>query len=581
MRVKKVSFLMAFFLCFTFMFSGCGYNAQEKLDDMIQTSYTEIDDVLCPIYDSIVTDVLGKVYDQGKNYVAYHMWDLGEIQNDGIKDLKLAMFYQKDGAQYYIVYDVTLNKTIKIKKLLSTSIKSDDYVFEPIYVYNFQQDNYAKVGTERIEKTSFLSQTLNAKTNTGFGNLPESLNGGTLEFGETLALPIPELPEGDYAYSVDYRGPIGGLITKEIFQPKREGTYTIVYSLYQTSNPTEVVDQKEFTLEVKDTTNPTVRVEWDLDASYKKGESVMIPVFTADDYSGINLDDSSIVISTKSSFRRTINGDEMATEFEKGENGGLYVPLNYNEVYTVKYTVYDNSRAQNSTIIKKTINVGDLVAPTITLLDNFVPSNVKIDTTLTLNIAGTRVTDIDGDGEFVEFTDDQIKDRISIKVVGPNNETLKNLNVDENNVVIKDGVFKYYIDSVGTYTVTISLKDDAGRTGEVTRTFIVAEKTPSGINSYAEQIIDYIDDGTRLAKIDVKNIIALNIVEDLGTISIENQDRRCLRVVSFSTKGIRDYVVHIPNVPDSQISDCIEQNNVVLYHIYKEYNFSKNVIGWL
>lgn len=581
MRVKKVSFLMAFFLCFTFMFSGCGYNGQEKLDDMIQTSYTEIVDVLCPIYDSIVTDVLGKVYDQGKDYVSYHMWDLGEIQNDGIKDLKLAMFYQKDGAQYYIVYDVTLNKTIKIKNLLSTSIQSDDYIFEPIYVYNFQQDNYSKEGTERIEKSSFLSQRLNTKTNTRFGNLPESLNGGTLEFGETLTLPIPELPEGDYAYSVDYRGPAVCLITKELFQPKTEGTYTIVYSLYQTSKPTEVVDQKEFTLEVKDTTNPTVRVEWDLDASYKKGDSVMIPVFTADDYSGINFKDSTIVISSESSFRRTIKGDEMATEFAKGESGNLYVPLNYNEVYTVTYTVYDNSNAQNSTIIKKTINVGDLVDPTITLLDNFVPSNVKIDTTLTLNIAGTKVTDIDGDGEFVEFTDDQIKDRISIKVVGPNNKTLHNLNVDENNVVIKDGVFKYYIDSVGTYTVTISFKDDAGRTGEVTRTFIVAENTPSGISSYAEQIIDYLDDGTRLAKIDVKNIIALNIVEDLGTISIENEEIRCLRVVSFSTKGIRDYVVHIPNVSNSQISDCIEQNDVVLYHIYKEYNFSKNVIGWL
>lgn len=411
--------------------------------------YTQNDDVVIPsitvsddLIENVVIDVKVTHVAEDKTVTEFAVENGATMTTAGQKTYSGATFYANLAGDYNVVYEITDAANRKICLYQTVTVTQRDTSSQP-----------------------------------HFGNLPESLNGGTLEFGETLRLPNPDLPKGDYGYSVDYRGPAGCLITKEIFQPKTEGTYTIVYSLYQASAPTEVVDQKEFTLEVKDTTNPTVRVEWDLDASYKKGESVMIPVFTADDYSDINLKDSTIVISSESSFRRTIKGDEMATEFKKGESGNLYVPLNYNEVYTVTYTVYDNSKAKNSTIITKTINVGDLVDPTITLPDNFVPSKVKIDTTLTLNIAGTKVTDTNGNGEFVEFKDEQIKDRISIKVVGPNNETLDNLNVDEDNVVIKDGEFKYYIDAAGTYTVTISFKDDAGRTGELTRTFTVSESS--------------------------------------------------------------------------------------------------------
>ena len=440
-------------------------------------------------FDEVTISIVDNLDTKAPNIVSIEQWDGEYTQND---DVVIPSITVSDDLIENVVIDVKVTHVAEDKTVTDFAVENGTtmttagqktYSGASFYANLAGDYNVVYEITDAANRKICLYQTVtvtqrDTSSQPHFGNLPESLNGGTLEFGETLTLPIPELPKGDYAYSVDYRGPAGCLITKEIFQPKTEGTYTIVYSLYQVSTSTEVVDQKEFTLEVKDTTNPTARVEWDLDASYKKGESVMIPVFTADDYSDINLKDSTIVISAENSlFRRTINGDEMATEFAKGEDGELYVPLNYNSIYTVTYTIYDNSKAKNSTVITKTINVGDLVDPTITLPDNLVPSDVKIDTTLTINIAGTKVTDTNGDGEFVEYTDEQIKQGLNIKVVGPNNETLDNLNVDEDDVVIKDGEFKYYIDAAGTYTVTISFKDDAGRTGELTRTFTVSESS--------------------------------------------------------------------------------------------------------
>ncbi len=309
------------------------------------------------------------------------------------------------------------------------------------------------------------------QTQPHFGNLPESLNGGTLEFGETLTLPIPELPVGDYGYNVNYRGPVGSQVNKETFTAKREGTYTIVYTLFHNDNPEKILDTKEFVLEVSDSQGPNVRVEWDLEPSYAVRTSVMIPVFTASDASGINLADSTIVISSNS-FRRTIYGDDIATEFENGEEGRLYVPLNYNEVYTVTYTVYDNSTARNSTVVTRTIRVGDLVEPTIILPDNYVSTTVKLDTTLRFDTKGISVTDTNGEGQSVTID----SSKVVITIEGPNGD-LENVHVDDDGEVINDGIFEFDIDTAGEYTVTISVEDEAGNEGTIKRTFTVNDST--------------------------------------------------------------------------------------------------------
>ncbi len=347
-----------------------------------------------------------------------------------------ATFYANLAGTYNIVYEVTDAANNKICVYQSIEVTENDVQTEP-----------------------------------HFGNLPESLNGGTLEFGETLTLPIPELPVGDYGYNVNYRGPVGSQVNKETFTAKREGTYTIVYTLFHNDNPEEILDTKEFVLEVSDTQGPNVRVEWDLEPSYAVRTSVMIPVFTASDASGINLEDSTIVISSNS-FRRTIYGDDIATEFAKGEEGRLYVPLNYNEVYTVTYTVYDNSTARNSTIVTRTIRVGDLVEPTIILPDNYVSTTVKLDTTLRFDTKGISVTDTNGEGQSVTID----SSKVVITIEGPNGD-LENVHADDDGEVINDGIFEFDIDTAGEYTVTISVEDEAGNEGTIKRTFTVNDST--------------------------------------------------------------------------------------------------------
>ena len=347
-----------------------------------------------------------------------------------------ATFYANLAGTYNIVYEVTDAANNKICVYQSIEVTENDVQTEP-----------------------------------HFGNLPESLNGGTLEFGKTLTLPIPELPVGDYGYNVNYRGPVGSQVNKETFTAKREGTYTIVYTLFHNDNPEEILDTKEFVLEVSDSQGPNVRVEWDLEPSYAVRTSVMIPVFTASDASGINLEDSTIVISSNS-FRRTIYGDDIATEFAKGEEGRLYVPLNYNEVYTVTYTVYDNSTARNSTIVTRTIRVGDLVEPTIILPDNYVSTTVKLDTTLRFDTKGISVTDTNGEGQSVTID----SSKVVITIEGPNGD-LENVHVDDDGEVINDGIFEFDIDTAGEYTVTISVEDEAGNEGTITRTFTVNDST--------------------------------------------------------------------------------------------------------
>ena len=391
--------------------------------DLKITHTTEVDD------ETVTQDFYAE------NAVLMTTKDLGDPTR-GQLTFSGATFYANLAGTYNIVYEVTDAANNKICVYQSIEVTENDVQTEP-----------------------------------HFGNLPESLNGGTLEFGKTLTLPIPELPVGDYGYNVNYRGPVGSQVNKETFTAKREGTYTIVYTLFHNDNPEEILDTKEFVLEVSDSQGPNVRVEWDLEPSYAVRTSVMIPVFTASDASGINLEDSTIVISSNS-FRRTIYGDDIATEFAKGKEGRLYVPLNYNEVYTVTYTVYDNSTARNSTVVTRTIRVGDLVEPTIILPDNYAPTTVKLDTTLRFDTKGISVTDTNGEGQSVTID----SSKVVITIEGPNGD-LENVHVDGDGEVINDGIFEFDIDTAGEYTVTISVEDEAGNEGTITRTFTVNDST--------------------------------------------------------------------------------------------------------
>lgn len=353
--------------------------------------------------------------------------------------------------------------------------------------------------TDAANNKAYIYQSINVNATHStsepkFSNLPEALSNGKLELGDSISLPVPELPSEEYEYFVNVRGPVGSQLNKETFTPRKAGTYTLVYQMYLASdtNHENVIDSKEFKVVVSDTKNPEMRVEWNLNDSYAKGSKVLIPVFSASDISGIDMESSKVVISSNS-YTRTIKANEMAdllaqyngwldeenkikagTLTEHSSNfataGDLYVTLNYNELYTVTYTAYDNSVDKNSTVKSFTIKVGDLVAPTVTVKDDIVANTVKIDTKLSIDLSKITV-------------DDNITENMSandIKIVVKNTTTgttLKNLREEE------DGKFEYNIDTAGDYTVTFSATDDAGNTKTVTRTFTVNEPNNNGAST--------------------------------------------------------------------------------------------------
>lgn len=326
-----------------------------------------------------------------------------------------------------------------------------------------------------------------------FANLPESLVNGKLEFGESVTLPVPELKvsTGSTAdYRVQVRGPMNYELNKEKFTPGEVGTYTIVYTLLVDGVEVPAA-QKEFKVEVKDSTKPEIRVEWDLNDAYDKGEKVLIPVFSAADASGINMTTSTIRISSNS-YTRTIKAEDMAEQLAiyngwkdeeeriaGGETidtrqypnpGTLYVTLSYNEKYTVTYTAFDKSNNSNSTSVSYTIKVGDLVSPVLDIDDDIVASTVKIDSKLSIDTSKIAVSDNDPN------TNLSVSDVTIVVKNTTTNTVIENIHADAEN-----GKYEYNITTAGEYTVTFTAKDQNGNTGKVERTFTVNEASNEGL----------------------------------------------------------------------------------------------------
>lgn len=380
------------------------------------------------------------------------------------------------------------------------SSSSGIYTLSGAHFYATLAGNYDVVYeiTDAGNNKTYIYQSVNVQENSvveepRFSNLPEALSNGKLELGESIVLPVPEITGGgdNATYEVNIKGPVGSQINKESFTPNKEGTYTIVYSLYDEGTEIES-ERKEFKVEVSDTTGPEVRVDWNLKASYEVDSKVLIPVFEpVEDESGFNMENSKIVISSKS-FTRTIKGTEMAGLLEQyklwlkeeqeiaegtlDENdrehpnpGNLYVTLSNNQLYTVTYTVYDDSVNQNSTVITHTIKVGDLVAPVLNISDDIVAKTVKIDTVLAIDLSKISVSD--------DRTEGMTVSDVKIVLKGPSGE-VANIHEEEDN-----GKYEFNIETAGNYTLTFSATDDAGNTKTETREFTVNEPSNDGLTT--------------------------------------------------------------------------------------------------
>ncbi len=433
-----------------------------------------------------------------------------------------------NGMTYGDIYPWSDQLTISSAKFYASV--AGDYI---IAIVSKDIDNNHTIFFHKINITPFAETP-----EIGFASLPSSINGGTVELGQTITLPVATITgaEGNITwYNIRVIGS-GATASKEFgFNATKVGTYQIEYygavwidflngvydsdeviiedynenSIYELglaepfedtlivngvydegepftdwngnsvydadldefidgngivdSNDTKVTDSdisKIFTIEVVDTTKPVISIHDYVQPIVAVGYELDIPQFSATDLSEIDEDNSKVVLSSKSFGTRTIKyGDiEANRSFE----------LNYNELYTLTFTVKDIYG--NTATLTKSIEVGDIVDPTISIADTtenpFIPQNVKVGDTLTLDLA--KITLLDN---FSVLENEDL-----VIVVKRDGATIENIYGEDKTR------YAYNIEQSGEYTVKLTVTDDVGRSTTETRTFTVTADTNEGVD---------------------------------------------------------------------------------------------------
>ncbi len=323
----------------------------------------------------------------------------------------------------------------------------------------------------------FIEYTVADATYTGalrFASI--GLNDTTIELGESFKLPTAKIVgtgSENYAYLVMGEG--SQYIVNDRFTPPAVGEYKLKYVMYEagTDPETTAVEEEtvEFTITVEDTTKPEVYVDWNLDAAYEKGEHALLPIFSAGDVSGIDETRSLITVTnSKNSSTTTIKFADMATEYNKGDAGRMYISLDKDAEYTVTYTVYDNQG--NVTKQTHTIKVGDLDAPILTVNDKVVKNKYNIGDEINIDL-----TRNDNNYFVIQGGDEKATvENITIKLTRDGTE------VDDLETA-SDSVYRFALKQAGSYELTFTVTDEAGNTSETVRkTFEIAEKAENAMS---------------------------------------------------------------------------------------------------
>lgn len=408
-----------------------------------------------------LVEATGNVYKQGNeitlNQVSY--------VDDYADYVKVGVYVKNENGTvletYDPEYDITYgtdNDEIVLKSVKVLASYSGKYTVS--YVSKDLKNNYT------IYFYDFTVAAYSEEVEIGFASLPTSLNGGKMELGETIKMPTAEIiaPEGaTKSYVVrQISGPTSEdtVLNKFEFTPAKKGVYKIQYYATVKNNDEITNPEKTFTIEVTDTTAPTLG-EIYVEPVVALGYELTIPQFSAFDLSGIDEENSKVVLSSKSYGSKTIYYGDTTTN--------RVVTLNYNEVYTLTFTVKDIYN--NTTTVTKTIKVGDTEPPVIEIDEEnkkLVPSNVNIGDTLSIDLSLIKITDL---------VDTNIsKDNLVIKLTRDNDE-IANIHGDSKTN------YEYKIAKSGTYKLTITVKDAAGNESEaVTRTFTVNADSNSGVD---------------------------------------------------------------------------------------------------
>ena len=249
-------------------------------------------------------------------------------------------------------------------------------------------------------------------------------------------------------------------MNKSVFKPEKVGTYVIeYYGSYNDGASEYTVESVQFTVEVKDTTKPVID-EIYVEPVVTLDYALSIPQFTAYDLNGIDVENSKVVLSSKSYGSKEFNYGDITSN--------RVVTLKYNEVYTLTFTVKD--LAGNTTTVKKEIKVGDTEPPVITIDETnktFVSEEIKLNSKLTLDLSLVSVEDL---------VDDNLSKEDLVITVTRDGETISNIHGNSKTN------YEYNINKAGEYTVTLKITDAAGNVSDtVTRKFTVNASENNGM----------------------------------------------------------------------------------------------------
>lgn len=202
---------------------------------------------------------------------------------------------------------------------------------------------------------------------------------------------------------------------------------------------------------------------------------------------GTNLEDSKVTITvTSSSTTRTLATITFAQWAEAVENNSdfevngdtIKLKLDRNGKYTIKYSVQAmdeiGQNVGDAKTLEYTISNGDVVAPEITFEDNFINTKYALGDEIVLDMAGLTVSDK------VTTDTDKLLETMTVK--------LKNSDTDQSWTLentAEEGRYSYAhtLDVAGDYTLTITIKDEAGNKAEKSISFTVTTEKSTPVEA--------------------------------------------------------------------------------------------------
>ena len=266
------------------------------------------------------------------------------------------------------------------------------------------------------------------------------------------------------------------------FIPKESGVYYIEYTGQRSADSEKVT--KIVSVKAEDKSVPTITLDSGYQEYYnafkaddeKDTMKIELPGFTVTD--PYEQDYDSLVASKKVT---VVNSDGDNFEVTQAEDGSYYFFATKDDSYTVSYNAKDTNGNAAETV-KLTIYIGDYEDPTLTFTDTktqekYIPSTVKLNEKFTLDTA-----------DLVQFLYDNRTDAENIKVTAvlrnSSNTSLTNELESENSasdVTVKNK-YSYTLDKVGTYTLTLTVKDEVGNSKQYTYTINCTEDTEGNVN---------------------------------------------------------------------------------------------------